>query len=87
MVNIHEEDGVVIDEVAIIKGLTSKGGDLLITNFNNELRFEKSANANGGNMNFTSDQIQINAELQSTGGEVHLQPLQCGYDASRSVMA
>ncbi len=78
LINIHEEDGLVVDEVAIIKGLTSKGGDLLLSNFGNELRFEKLSNANGGNMNFTSDQIQINAQLQSTGGDVHLQPLNVG---------
>ena len=75
MINILEEDGMIVEDVAIIQGITSNGGEITITNLTNELRFQQSANAKGGDMTFTTDYIQINADLISPTGDLQLQPV------------
>lgn len=80
VVNIHESDGLIVGDVSIISGLTSNGGNITITNDDNSLTFNSPANAKGGDMTFTSDEVQVNAAISSTKGDLILQPLHTGTD-------
>ena len=78
-VYIIEEDGVDVTEVAGIKGINVKTGDITLLNKTNELHFIEGAKSGGGDLTFTSDIIQIDADLESSGskggGDLTVQPV------------
>jgi hypothetical protein len=78
-VYIIEEDGVFVTEVAGIKGVNVKSGDITLLNKDNVLHFLEGAKSGGGDLTFTSDKIQIDADLESKGslrgGDLTIQPM------------
>lgn len=82
IVNIHESDGVVIGTIASIEGVKTTGGLFNVFNDAGELRIASPVVLGGGDGTFTSDQIEIDADVSSPGGAVFLRP-----EGDQTVMA
>ena len=74
LINISEENGLVISEIASIVGITTTGGQVKIFNNNNVLKNVSPINANGGNISLTTDMIDISNTIDSDGANILIQP-------------
>ena len=74
LINLHESDGVVVGTIASIEGITTTGGVVNIFNDDNELQVVSRIEAGGGDTTLTSDEIEIDANINSPGGDIFLRP-------------